>query len=91
MSAVRTSQLGWYARRLARMSPAEVPWRARDQVLRLAWSRRQVRRDQLTGITAAPPAGGLRFTAVLPAGAAAQLPEETRMPVLAAADRLLRG
>ena len=38
MSATRTSQLGWYARRAAAMSPAEVAWRARDQVLRAAWS-----------------------------------------------------
>jgi Heparinase II/III-like protein/Heparinase II/III N-terminus len=91
MSAARTSQLGWYVSRLARMSPAEVPWRARDQVVRMAWSRRQVRREQLAGITAAPPAGELRFTAVLPAGAAARVPEEIRKPVLAAAERLLRG
>ena len=91
MSAMRASQLGWYARRLARMSPAEVPWRAHDQVLQLTWSRRQVRREQLARITAAPPAGQLRFTAALPAGATALVPEEARKAVLAAGDRLLRG
>ena len=37
-----TSRLGWYARRASQMSPAEVAWRARDQALRIAWSRRQV-------------------------------------------------
>ena len=32
MSATGTSsRLGWYARRVARMSPAEVTWRVRDQ------------------------------------------------------------
>jgi Heparinase II/III-like protein/Heparinase II/III N-terminus len=91
VSAVKTSRLAWYARRLGRMSPAEVPWRARDQVLKLAWSRRQVRREQLARITAAPPAGELRFTAVLPAGAAERVPAAARTAVLAAADRLLRG
>ena len=39
MSALQTSRLGWYARRVARMSPAEVAWRGRDQALRVAWSR----------------------------------------------------
>ena len=53
MSATRTSQLGWYARRVAAMSPAEVAWRARDQVLRAAWSRRQVTREQLDADRAA--------------------------------------
>ena len=36
MNATPTSRLGWYARRIARMSPAEVAWRARDQVLQAA-------------------------------------------------------
>ena len=32
--AAGTSRLGWYARRLGRMSPAEIAWRAREQALR---------------------------------------------------------
>ena len=36
-------------------------------------------------------AGAQRFTAVLPPGTAARVPEEARKPVLAAADRLMRG
>ena len=32
MNATGPSRLGWYARRAARMSPAEMAWRARDQV-----------------------------------------------------------
>ncbi len=90
MSAVRTSRLGWYARRLARMSPAEVPWRARDHVLRLAWSRRQVTREQVAA--AAPqPAGGPGLAAVLPPDTAASVPAEAATAVVASADRLLRG
>ena len=42
MTVPQLSRLGWYARRVARMSPAEVAWRARDQAVQLAWSRRQV-------------------------------------------------
>ena len=90
MTTLHSSQLGWYARRLARMSPAEVPWRARDQVLRLAWSRRQVRPGQVAA--AAPqPAGEHRFAATLPPGTAARVPEEARKAILDSADRLLRG
>jgi Heparinase II/III-like protein/Heparinase II/III N-terminus len=90
VSTVRTSRLGWYARRLARMSPAEVPWRARDHALRLAWSRRQVGREQIAA--AAPqPAGRHRFAAVLPPGTAASVPAEAAAAVVASADRLLRG
>lgn len=37
------SSVSWYLRRAAAMSPAEVAWRARDQLVQLAWSRRQVR------------------------------------------------
>ncbi|HLM89577.1 MAG TPA: heparinase II/III family protein, partial [Streptosporangiaceae bacterium] len=90
MSTDQTSRLGWYARRLARMSPAEVPWRARDQVIRLAWARRQVRPGQLAAV-APRPAGEHRFTASLPSGTAALVPEAARTAVLASAGRLLRG
>ena len=31
VSATGTSKLGWYARRLGRMSPAEIAWRVREQ------------------------------------------------------------
>ena len=90
MNAASASWLGWYARRAARMSPIEVAWRARDQVLQAAWSRRQVTREQLvkagTGL-----AGEHRFSAVLPTGAAARVPESAKAAVLASADRLLHG
>ncbi len=84
------SRLGWYARRAARMSPAEVGWRAHDQVRQLTWSRRQIRRDQLPAVLS-PSIGERTFTAVLPGGSAARVPDEARAAVLAAADRLMRG
>ena len=91
MSTAATSRLGWYARRAARMSPAEMAWRVRDQLVRAAWSPRQVTREQLARVAPAAPARELAFTAVLPPGTAARVPEEARKPVLEAADRLLRG
>ena len=65
-------------------------WRARDQALQVAWSRRQVRREQIAA-AASPPAGERRFTAVLPPHTAARVPEEAKTAVLEAADQLLRG
>ncbi len=90
MNTAADSRLGWYIRRVGRMSPAEMAWRVRDQVVRAAWSPRQVTQAQLARVTAAP-AGELVFTAVLPPGTADRVPEEARKAVLAAADRLLRG
>jgi hypothetical protein len=72
------------------MSPAAAAWRARDQALRLAWSRRQVSRAQLAD-AASRPAGERRFTATLPPDAAARVPGPAKADLLAAADRLLRG
>jgi Heparinase II/III-like protein/Heparinase II/III N-terminus len=90
MSNGAASRLGWYARRAARMSPAEVAWRARDQARYAAWSRRQIRRGQLAGLMPLPRAGR-RFTATLPPGAAETVPAAARAGILAAADQLLAG
>ena len=86
-----TTKLGWYARRLSRMSRAEIAWRAREQAVRRAWSRRQVRPGWIA--SAAPPqvAAERRFTAVLPADAAQHVPEQARAAIIADADRLLKG
>ena len=84
------SRLGWYARRAARMSPTEVAWRARDQAVQLAWSRRQVMPGQLLPVMPSP-AGRRRFTAVLPPDTAGRVPAAARAAVLAAADRLMHG
>jgi hypothetical protein len=89
VSTLSPQRLGWYARRAARMSPAEVAWRTRDQALRLAWSRRQVTGEQLAALSPRP--GDRRFTAVLPPGTASGVPADARAAVLAAADRLLAG
>ena len=90
MSTTATSRLGWYVRRAAQMSPVEMTWRVRDQAVRAAWSPRQVTRRQLAR-PAAALARDLAFTAVLPPGTAARVPEEARKLLLAAADELLRG
>ena len=74
------------------MSPAEVAWRARDQALHAAWSRRQVSRGDLAAAAAGPPpAGERRFTSSLTPGSAAQVPAEARAAIVEAAARLLRG
>jgi hypothetical protein len=90
VSTARKARLGWYRRRLAWMWPTELAWRARTKARQVAWSRRQVRRDQLAAVRPLP-AGQRRFTAVLPPDTAARVPEEAREAVLKAADRLLRG
>ena len=90
MSATRISQLRWYARRAAAMSPAEVAWRARDQLLQAAWSRRRVTREQLDE-DVPPPAGKREFAVILPPDTAARVPGEARAAVLDSANRLLRG
>jgi heparinase II/III-like protein len=78
------------------MSPAEAMWRARDQALHMAWSRRQVNREQLAAAvrrpSAVPPtAGERRFTGFLPLGTDGRVPAEARARVVESADRLLRG
>jgi heparinase II/III-like protein len=90
VSVLHNSRLDWYVRRAARMSPAEVAWRARDQVVRLAWARQQVRPGQAPAASALPP-GSRAFTAVLPPRAADAVPAAAAEAVLKAADRLLRG
>ena len=61
-----------------------------DELVKAAWSPRQVTREQLVRV-AVTPVRELAFTAVLPPGTAARVPEEARKPVLEAADRLLQG
>jgi hypothetical protein len=90
VTAARAPRLGWYARRIATMSAAEVLWRTRDQALKTAWSARQVSRDQMTAGACSVP-GRRNFTAVLPPDTAARVPEAARKAVLAAAGQLLHG
>ncbi|HUA40932.1 MAG TPA: alginate lyase family protein [Streptosporangiaceae bacterium] len=90
MTAGQGSGLGWYARRLARMSPAEVVWRTRDQVVKATWSGKQVHRGT-AGSTALAAVAERHFSPVLPPDAAGLVPEAARSAVLAAADELLAG
>ena len=90
MNGSSAAQIGWYARRVARMSPAEVAWRARDRVLQAAWSRRQVTQEQLAR-AGSPLTGERRFGAVLPREAASRVPEDVKAVISAGGDRLLRG
>jgi hypothetical protein len=87
------SKLGWYARRLRGMSPAEIAWRFREQVTRRAWARNQVRPGGLGSLPPLAPgkAGARRFTSTLPPGTADLVPEQARAAIVADASRLLKG
>lgn len=90
MTAMPMGRLAWYARRVSRMSPAEMTWRARDRVLQITWSARQVTPEQLAdGVS--PPAGDRSFPRVLPAGTAGRVPAAPKAALVQAADQLLRG
>jgi hypothetical protein len=94
VSVPALSRIGWYARRLGRMSAAEIGWRVREQALRRAWANRQVRPGQLPALpplTAVRPAEERRFPSPLPAEAASRVPEGVRTALVTAADRLLKG
>jgi hypothetical protein len=90
VSASGTAGLGWYASRVARMSPAEMAWRARDQLVRATWAPRQVTRSQLASDTSMATRQ-IAFTAVLRPGTAARVPEAAKTRVLTAAAQLLQG
>jgi Heparinase II/III-like protein/Heparinase II/III N-terminus len=78
----------WYARRLARMSPAEIAGRARDEAVKRRWRSRQVTdadADPLRVPDACPP-----LATPLPA-AGADVPEEARVRLKEAAEDLLAG
>lgn len=85
-----SNSVGWYARRLRRMSPVEMAGRSVDEVRRMAWARYQV----LPGATVVPPPGlrGDRaFPTPLPVGAVEQVSADAAASVIAAADRILAG
>lgn len=82
--------LGWYARRLQRMSPAELAGRGVDASRRTAWSRHQV----LPGAPGAYPPGLLAdrtFPTTLPSGTREHVPATAASAVVDAADRMLAG
>ncbi|WP_306320224.1 MULTISPECIES: alginate lyase family protein [unclassified Streptomyces] len=77
-----TMSVGWYLRRLSRMGPQEVAGRAGDAVRRRRWR---------TARPNSPAVTGARFTAVLPAGALADVPPDAAKRLIAEADRLMYG
>ena len=75
------------------MSPTEIAWRAREQAVRRAWQRRQVRPGQLASlpVLSALPVGSRRFTNVLPPDTAPRVPGPAKAAIIAGAGRLLKG
>jgi hypothetical protein len=73
------------------MSPGEIAWRIREQALRKAWSRKQVRPGQVAALPPPSPAGERWFTSALPADAAPACPEAAKAAILADADRIMAG
>lgn len=85
-----SSSIGWYARRLRQMSPAEMGTRGVDVVRRRRWARHQV----VPGEPVDFPPGLLddrTFPTPLPAAAVDDVPGAAAARVVAAADRLLAG
>lgn len=82
--------VGWYVRRLRRMSPTELVWRVRDHVRRTTWAYQQVRPGQHAK-GHLPVRRERTFSATLPPAAAAGIPEEARKAVIATADAIMAG
>jgi len=79
----------WYAKRLARMTPAEVAGRARDELVKRRWRRRQVRPGQPDPLPV--PATVPPFAAGLPPASVEGVPGPAQARILEAADGLLAG
>jgi hypothetical protein len=87
---VSRQPLGWYVRRLRRMSPTELVLRTRDHVRRTAWAYQQVKPGE-DGRAPRRRHAEPTFGATLPAHTADAVPEEARKAVIAAADAILAG
>lgn len=81
-------KLGWYARRLASMSPAEMAGRARDELTKRRWRLRQIT-DPASDVADVPVAAPA-FAAPLPPGGD-DVPEEAQVRLKEAAEGLLAG
>ncbi|HSK97242.1 MAG TPA: alginate lyase family protein [Euzebyales bacterium] len=79
-------RLGWYVRRLARMTPGEIAGRARDVAIKRRWRRRQVR--SMADAHLAVPRGA---RARLPVLSVPDVDPGARAALLASADELLAG
>ncbi|MFF0340476.1 alginate lyase family protein [Kribbella sp. NPDC004875] len=82
--------LGWYVRRLRRMSPTELIWRGRDTARRTVWAYQQVRpgEDLKNGL---PVRRDRTFAVTLDARTACAVPEEARKAVIETADAIMDG
>jgi hypothetical protein len=81
--------LRWYARRLSRMSPAEVAMRARDEAVKRRWRHRWVRDAALDPL--AVPAQTARFATPLPGSAGRDVAGEPWTRLETSAKELLAG
>ncbi|TDX02862.1 alginate lyase family protein [Kribbella sp. VKM Ac-2566] len=82
--------LGWYVRRLRRMSPTEIIWRTRDAGRRTAWAYQHVRPGQDAAIHL-PLRKDLTFGTTLPPRTASAVPDDARKAVIETADAVLAG
>ncbi|TDD60755.1 alginate lyase family protein [Kribbella antibiotica] len=82
--------LGWYVRRLRRMSPTELIWRTTDHARQTAWAYQQVKPGQ---DPSAPSTlrKDLTFGTTLPPHAADAVPEAARQAVIETADAIMAG
>src|SRR5512146_1255008 len=90
------SKLGWYIRRISRMSPGEVAWRFREQGIRRAWATRQVPPGEVDGLPplagkAVRPRAERTFGPALAPDVAARVPARATAAVSAAADKIMAG
>jgi hypothetical protein len=83
--------VGWYVRRLRRMSATELAWRVRDHARRSTWSSKQIKPGRIPSGRPRLVAADRSFTAVLPGGVATSVPEQARKAVIATADGILDG
>lgn len=82
--------LGWYVRRLRRMSPTELIQRTSDAGRRTAWAYQQVRPGQ-DARQHLPLRNDRTFGTALAAKTACAVPEEARKAVLEQADAIMAG
>jgi hypothetical protein len=87
---VNAAGLGWYLRRMRRMSAGEVLRRAVDHGRRRLWARRQVRPGTKPAFPATASAERA-FGPALPPAARAAVDDDVAAGVVAAADRVLTG
>ena len=90
------SKLGWYMRRVSRMSPGEIVWRFREQAVRRAWAARQVQPGQVAGLPpldgkAARPRAERKFGPALAPRLGGTVPEQAKAAIIADADKIMAG